>query len=154
MNEEIEYIDIIDGLLAQFQVQRDEILKMVGELEVIKGKIDQLIPNQLDKRYFRFFEEKVKAVTGFFNILLEMRKEITKTLKDEIELRRKVKIHEDDFDPEKDLDLHSIASKIERLNKKKVKAKEDIAKKMEHNIDPDEPLIKDLEIPGITAPLS
>jgi hypothetical protein len=54
MTEETQYEDIIDGLLSQFQVQRDEILKMVGELEVIKGKIDQLIPNQLDKRYFRF----------------------------------------------------------------------------------------------------
>ena len=106
METENQYEDIIDGLLSQFQVQRNEILKMIAELELIKGKIDQLIPNQLDKRYFRFFEEKVKAVTGFFNILLEMRKEITKTLKDEIELRRKVKIHEDDFDPEKDLDLH------------------------------------------------
>lgn len=153
MSEENQYEDIIDGLLCQFQVQRDEILKMISELETIKGKIDALIPNTLDKRYFRFFEEKVKAVTGFFNILLEMRKEITKTLKDEIELRRKVKIHDDDFDPEKDLDLNTIAKSIDKLNKKRDKVKECIDKNLEHNNE--EEVIEDgIEIPGINAPIS
>jgi hypothetical protein len=82
-----------------------------------------------------------------------MRKEITKTLKDEIELRRKVKIHDDDFDPEKDLDLNTIAKSIDKLNKKRDKVKECIDKNLEHNIE-EEAIEDGIEIPGINAPIS
>ena len=157
MVDEVEdklYEDKIDSLLTQFEEQRNEIKKMIEELEVIKGKIDRLIPNDLDKRYFRFFEEKVKAVTGFFNILLEMRKEITKTLKDEIELRRKVKIHDDDFDPAQDLDLRDLAKKVEAFNKEKGKTEQKIDKVTEKEAkNSDEPVIEEIEIPGVNTPL-
>jgi hypothetical protein len=154
VEEEKLYEEKIDTLLSQFEEQRNEIKSMIQELETIKGKIDVLIPNTLDKRYFRFFEEKVKAVTGFFNILLEMRKEITKTLKDEIELRRKVKIHDDDFDPEKDIDLRDIAKKIEKLNKEKEKTEQTIEKTTKKkDVNVDEPVIEEIDIPGINTPL-
>jgi len=152
--EELLYEEKIDNLLSQFEGQRNEIKKMIDELETIKGKIDQLIPNTLDKRYFRFFEEKVKAVTAFFNILLEMRKEITKTIKDEIELRRKVKIQDDDFDPEKDLDLRDLAKRIDVINKEKVKTKQKVNEVIEKS-EPvqGEPIIEEIEIPGVNVPL-
>lgn len=154
MTEE-QYLDErIGGLLEQFEEQRTEIKKMITELEIIKGKIDQLIPTNLDKRYFRFFEDKVKAVTGFFNILLEMRKEITKNLKDEIELRRKVTL-EDDFDPETDLDLRKIANSISEMNDKKQEMKEkiEVIKKKDDSVN-DDPVIEEIEIPGVNTPLS
>lgn len=153
MNNETYLDERIGGLLEQFEEQRAEIKKMIAELETIKGKIDQLIPTNLDKRYFRFFEDKVKAVTGFFNILLEMRKEITKNLKDEIELRRKVTL-EDDFDPETDLDLRKIANTISEMNDEKEKLKGKVKKIEEKTESQDDPLIEEIEIPGINTPLS
>ena len=53
-----------------------------------------------------------------------MRKEITKSLKDEIEIRRKLTGGiDEDFD---NIDIHKLASKIEKLNKTKDKLKEKV----------------------------
>jgi len=99
-------------------------LYMIVDLELIKNKIDKLFPESLDKRFIRFFEEKVKTATGIFNSILDMRKEITKSLKDEIEIRRKLTGGiDEDFD---NIDIHKLASKIEKLNKTKDKLKEKV----------------------------
>ena len=75
---------IISDLLSEFKEHRDAVMAMILDIEKLKAKIDSLIPDQLDSRYVRFFEEKVKTATEFFKTLLEMRKEIQKSLKDEI----------------------------------------------------------------------
>lgn len=113
--------EIIQNLLDEFQTQRDALKKMIVDLDLIKKNIDKLFPESLDKRYARFFEEKVKTATGMFNILLDIRKEITKNLKDEIEIRTKLdkKIENEDF--ESMFNIRDLASKVESLNKKKNK---------------------------------
>ena len=78
--------EIINDLLLEFQEHRDSIREMINDLEEIKANVDRLIPKKLDARYARFFEEKVKSVTELFKTLLEMRKEIQKSLKEEIDL--------------------------------------------------------------------
>lgn len=146
-----EYIDKqtqkIEELLLEFESHRNEIKKMIEELEDIREKIDTLIPTSMDKRYIRFFEEKVKSMTSFFNSLLEMRKEIAKSVKDEIEVRRKLSKSEDKiFDVEELLDVRSFANKVEKFKDEtinfKKKRQEKLSKKV---IDPD------IEIPGLTG---
>lgn len=112
---------LLDKLLDEFEEQRIEIKAMISDLERLRGKIDLLLPEQLDARFMRFFEEKVKTLTSFFSILLDMRKEITKNLKEEIELRRKFKDEGELGGIEEYLDIRHFASKVEDFRRKKAK---------------------------------
>jgi len=109
--------EIIDQLLDQFSQHRDAILNMISDLETIKEKVDTIIPDTMDRRYTRYFEEKVKSVTDFFSTMLDMRKEITKSLKDEIELRRKIVIKEGSIALDELIDVRSMADKVEQFQK-------------------------------------
>ena len=108
---------IIDELLDQFAQHRQAILQMISDLETIKAKVDTIIPDTMDRRYTRYFEEKVKSVTDFFSTMLDMRKEITKSLKDEIELRRKIVIKEGSIALDELIDVRSMAKKVEKFQK-------------------------------------
>ncbi len=116
--------DIIFELLTEFRSHRDAIMVMINDLEVIKQDIDRLIPKKLDARYARFFEEKIKSVTELFKTLLEMRKEIQKSLKEEIDIRRKVNVVDDERDIEKIIDIRQLADRVETF--------QDDRKKMRH----------------------
>jgi len=115
---------IISGLLKEFKEQRESLAEMIKDLEELKSRIYRLFPEQLDKRYVRFFEEKVKAATGLFNALLDIRKEINKSLKDEIDLRRKIS-GKDDEEIEKILNIRAIAEKVEKIQKDQKKMEEE-----------------------------
>jgi hypothetical protein len=109
---------IVESLLAEFKSQRDEVIKMIIDLEKFKVKIDKLLPDNLDARYIRFFEEKVKSATELFRTILEMRKEIQKSLKDEIDLRRKIDIEDSGVGIEETIDIRKIADRVEEYKKK------------------------------------
>lgn len=109
---------IVESLLAEFKSQRDEVIKMIVDLEKFKVKIDKLLPDNLDARYIRFFEEKVKSATELFRTILEMRKEIQKSLKDEIDLRRKIDIEDSGVGIEETIDIRKIADRVEEYKKK------------------------------------
>jgi len=101
---------------------------MVVDVEKLKKDIDKLFPEKLNARYAKFFEDKVKTAVAMFNTLLDIRKELIKTTKDEIEIRRKVAGKGDLNDL---IDVRSLAKKIEKfdktnniLKKKKDKIKE------------------------------
>lgn len=145
----MEHLPIIEKLILQFEDQRKAILQMIDQLEDIKKKIDVLIPDTLDKRYIRFFEEKVKTITNLFTTLLEMRKEISKNLKEEIEIRRKIVMKEDNFDFESSIDVRKIAEKIEQFKHKRDVVKEKLEKSIEKSMTKE-----DIEIPGINVPLN
>jgi len=108
----------VEALLNEFAEHRDEIKKMIVEVDDLRQDIDKLIPKKLDVRYVRFFEEKVKSMTGFFSALLDMRKEIIKSIKDEIELRRKLGAGDASIDVEGAIDIRSVANKVEEFQKK------------------------------------
>ena len=134
----------IEKLLAEFETHRSAIKNMITDLETIRAKIDKLIPEQLDARYMRFFEEKVKSITGLFNSLLEMRKEIAKSIKDEIEIRRKIKDKSGELDLEDLLDVRGMAKKVDKFKDDTKKMKEErLSKTKEQTID------ESIEIPGI-----
>lgn len=113
--------EIYDGLIKEFMSQRNAIKEMITDLERIKSKIDSLFPVQLDKRYMRFFEEKIKSTTELFKVILDMRKEIIKNTKDEFELRRKLNSSDDPSDIDGIFDIKKIAERVERLRKEKEK---------------------------------
>ncbi len=116
--------EIISNLLVEFKQHRDAVMQMITDIEILKDKIDKLIPDSLDSRYVRFFEEKVKTVTEFFKALLDMRKEIQKSLKDEIDIRRKINVADKETDIEKIINIREIAEKVEVFKQKKDKMKE------------------------------
>jgi hypothetical protein len=136
----------INALLGEYDNHRLEIKSMIEYLEKIKVRIDTLIPDKLDARYVRFFEEKVKSITGLFNTLLEMRKEIAKSIKDEIEIRRRIKNAEEMIDIEDVLDIRSMAKKIDEFKDQKNKLQEERIKNNEK-----QPMEDGIEIPGINV---
>lgn len=125
----------VTALLDEFAAHRDEIKRMIDEVDELRQDIDRLIPKKLDARYQRFFEEKVKSMTGFFSTLLDMRKEIIKSIKDEIELRRKLGATEDSINVEDAIDIRSVANKIAEFQKKADTLKEKRLKKAQRETD-------------------
>jgi hypothetical protein len=139
-----------DQLLKEFKKQRDEIIKMVEEMEILKANISKLFPERMDSRYSHLFEEKVKTMSAFFNVLLDMRKEIIKSLKDEFELRKKVDTGElKEEELEGILDIRKITDKINTFNKKRNKLQKERMDAVE-DVDLEKEGIK---IPGINAPV-
>lgn len=110
---------IINELLQEFKTHRASIMSMINDLEALKANVDRLFPEKLDARYMRFFEEKIKSATELFKTLLEMRKEIQKSLKEEIDLRRKVDLEGDDVDVEKSIDIRGLAEKVQNFQDKR-----------------------------------
>ena len=149
MNEDEEFKDEqqerINFLLAEYDEHRLAIKDMIEDLEKIRVKIDSLIPERLDARHMRFFEEKVKSITGLFNSLLEMRKEIAKSVKDEIEIRRRIKTDDDLIDVEDMLDIRSMAEKVDKFKEEALKHKNRRLKVIDQQT-----IDADIIIPGLT----
>lgn len=148
MDEDVlkdEQQERIEFLLKEYDDHRDAIKSMIVDLEKIRVRIDTLIPDSLDQRYMRFFEEKVKSITGLFNSLLEMRKEIAKSVKDEIEIRRRVKSDEDQIDIEDMLDVRSMAIKIDKFREETQKVQKGRLKVIK-----DQMVDEEIEIPGLS----
>jgi hypothetical protein len=111
--------DKIERLLEEFAEHRQAIKVMIEDLDKIREKIDTILPESLDKRFKFFFEEKVKTITSFYSSLLEMRKEITKSIKDEVELRRKIQFKDREINLEDVIDISKYADKITQMQKKR-----------------------------------
>jgi len=133
-----------EELLKEFYEHREAIKNMIKDLEQLKVRIDTLFPATLDARYIRFFEEKVKTITSLFNSLLEMRKEIAKNVKEEIEIRSKMTEGSPEEEIEKYLDVRKMADKIEEFRRNAECASQDLEK-----ISTDIP--EGVKIPGVNA---
>ena len=134
----------VEHLLEEFNDHRVAIKEMIDELNVIKKNIDRLIPASLDARYIRFFEEKVKSITNLFNSLLDMRKEIVKSVREEIDLRRKLDVGDGNYDLENIIDIRKVAEKVEDFKAEQRKFKDKIEK---HELED----YTDIEIPGVNT---
>lgn len=134
----------VEGLLKEFEDHRVAIKEMIGELDVIKKNIDRLIPTSLDARYVRFFEEKVKSITNLFNSLLEMRKEIVKSVREEIDLRRKLETKGGIEEIEDIIDIRKVAKRVESFKVKQQEFKDKIERKELEEYE-------DIEIPGVNT---
>jgi hypothetical protein len=136
-------INKIEELLEEFVVHRNAIKEMITNLEEIKAKVDKVIPSNLDARHIRFFEEKVKSVTALFNALLEMRKEIARCVREEIEIRRKMDKGEKEFALDEIFDIREFAEKVDEFSKKSKKIRANTIKKIPQTYE-------GVELPGIT----
>ena len=116
---------IIQELLEDFSVQRKALLQMVEDVEKLKVNIDKLFPETMNARYAKLFEEKIKTAVSMFNVLLDIRKELLKTTKDEIDIRRKVT---GKGDLNELINVRDIAKKIEQFDNKKEKLNKKISK--------------------------
>lgn len=136
---------IVENLLKEFRSQRTEIKEMVVEIDKLRIQVNQLFPDTIDARTRKFLEDKVKTMVGFYNVLLDMRKEISKSVKDELELRRKMGGDELDFDDiDELLDIRSLSKKVEQFQEKK--------EKLQNKRLADHKGIKELEEKGIDVP--
>lgn len=105
----------VDSLLREYEDQRVALKLMIDELEKIKVKIDTILPERLDNRFKYIFEEKIKTISALFQIVLDVRKEILKSIRDEVEVRTKVNLGED---VEESLeDIRGLAKRVEKLQK-------------------------------------
>lgn len=112
----------VEQLLADFSVQRNAIQNMIDEVEALRSQVSQLFPDTIDARTRKFLEEKVKTMVGFYNVLLDMRKEISKSIKDEMDMRRRITDEELDLDDvDSLLDIGSLAKKVEKFQDQKIK---------------------------------
>jgi hypothetical protein len=141
--QQIQIDEQVQDLLSEFKVQRDEIKDMVEEIEKLRSQVALLFPESVDARTRKFLEDKVKTMVGFYNVLLDMRKEISKSVKDEMEMRRR--LTSEDFDPEDIdtlLDIADLSKKVEKfaeqktnLQNKRIKAHKGISELEEKGID-------------------
>jgi len=133
----------VEVLLKEFDDHRKAIKGMIGDLEALKEHVDRILPTNLEARYIRFFEEKIKTITSLFNALLEMRKEIARSVKEEIEIRRKLERGDSEYDLEDVFNVREFADKIDDFKQVQRKLRD----KVEHK---DLSEYKDINIPGIT----
>lgn len=145
----MELTGIVQTLLNEFEIQRNEIKDMVVEIEKMRQQVALLFPDVIDMRTRKFLEDKIKAMVGFYNVLLDMRKEISKSVKDELEFRRR--ITDDDFDPENIdelLDISELSRKVEKFQQQKDTIKHT---RMKNSKGMDELEEKGIEVPGLDA---
>ena len=107
--------EITEALLKEYEDQRLALKLMISDLEKIKAKVDTILPDRLDNRLVRFFEEKIKTITALFQTVLDVRKEILKSVKDEVEIRTKVTLG-DEIEESLE-DIRGLAKKVEKLQK-------------------------------------
>lgn len=115
--------DIYDDLIKEFSDGRKKIYEMLEELDNISKNVKELFPDKFDSRYRMIFQERVKAVTELFKACLDMRKEISKNIKEEFELRKKIGPSDSIDGLEELLNISSMAEKIEDFQKTLIKTK-------------------------------
>jgi len=113
----------MDELLSKLGTSRDKLEEYVTDLEDLKGKIESIFPTDMKNYRNKWaLDEKVKTTSQFFDSLLRIRQEINRTLKDEVEIRRKLVNREGDEVAEED--VRALAEAINQTLKKEKKEKE------------------------------
>jgi len=99
----------LDKLIEDYQNNRKKIFKMIEKLEEHLDIVDSEMKSA--KKNFRtsnyVFDTKLKMITEYFKLILDMRKEISKSIKDEFVLRRQLGDGEEDID-----DIHRFLKKL------------------------------------------
>ena len=115
MAEQVEnLIDDIEKLLKELSTSREELKKYITDVDILRNKISEMFPQNMDFRNRYVLDDKIKTMSSFYGILLNIRQEINKTIKEEIELRRKLKPGGDNTIT----DIRQLAEMIENHNKK------------------------------------
>jgi len=117
-NESINFKDPKVGeLLEKFSKSREELSKYMTDVDTIRQKVDQIFPTNQDFRNKWALEEKIKAVSSFYSTLLNIRQEFNKTIKEEIDIRRK--ISDNNEGGEEGFNIRDLAKLVEDSQKEK-----------------------------------
>jgi len=142
--------DKFQSLLEEFTKVRDSIYKMIEDVEVISANVKDLFPEKFDARYRMIFQERVKATTEIFKTLLDMKKEITKNIKDEIDIRRKIQSGDKFEQIEELINMSDMMDKIEEFESKIKKTVKKTKTKPKKVVEAAEELnLKNIDIPSI-----
>lgn len=91
MPKQTEQDPKINELLISLSDSRDEITKDINTVNSIKDKVIESFPDDdTSYRNRMVLDDKLKVTSSFFSTLLSLRQEYNRTIKDEIELRRKI----------------------------------------------------------------
>jgi len=129
--------DNLNNLVEEFVEQRKALKEMILDLEQVKSKINKLFPESLDKRYINFFEEKMKSLSSLFGTILDVRKEIMKSVKTEFELRKILQEVDEKDTILDDIDMDEIEqtiSKLKQTHEKQKKEREHLRHKGESHV--------------------
>jgi hypothetical protein len=125
-NQEVQTNQKIEDLLVQLSDSRNALSLYMVDVDSLRKKVDGIFPtNTADFRNKFVLEEKIKAASSFYSTLLNIRQEYNKTIKEEIEIRRKIINKEDD---ESSIDVRAIANMVEDHQKKNKEMGVDIIK--------------------------
>lgn len=116
-NLEQSYDPVIDNLLKEYSDSRKELSRYMESVDGLREKVNSIFPETTDFRNRFVLEEKIKAASSFFSTLLNIRQEYNKSIKEEIELRRKLFTLTQEEDLNED-DIRDIADMIEEHVKK------------------------------------
>jgi len=106
----------IEELLSQLSESRTKLSEYMADVDTIRKKVDSIFPTSQDFRNRFVLEEKIKAASSFYSTLLNIRQEFNKTLKEEIEIRRKLESKEVGED---EVDVRAVADQVEQMMKEK-----------------------------------
>jgi len=107
-----------EKLLNEFTKSREELKKMLSDVEECKKSVlkDVSTSNDYRNKYAR--EERLKTLSTFFQNELQIRQEYNRSLLSEIEMRRKLDMNGDD---DNEVDIRAIMKQLASFNKKEEK---------------------------------
>jgi len=117
----------IQELISEFKEQRDSLKKLINDIESLKSSVDKMFPSKIDFRYKQFFEEKIKTAVSLFATILNIRQEINKSLKMEIELRNKIILGNEE---KSNIDINDIREAVKKLGD--IKINKELKKRLEN----------------------
>ena len=123
------------SLIKEIESSRTTLLTYVSDVESLLNKISSLFPVNLDFRNKHVLEDKLKVSSSFYTTLLNLRQEIHKSLKDEIELRRKT----DEKKRGEEIDIRALADAVEKKLTSEIVAPPKLSPDL-NIVDSDEPL--------------
>lgn len=105
-------------LISEIRANRDGLKNMLNEINELKSKINDILPKDKDFRNRHLIDEKVKIISSVVELELKVRDKIDSSVKNEFEIRRKIREDEKSDSDEITLDeIARIAKAIELRNK-------------------------------------
>ena len=105
-----------DKLLDEFTKSREDLKKMLSDVEECKQSVLKDVSSSSDYRNKYAREERLKTLSTFFQNELQIRQEYNRSLLSEIEVRRKLDMNNQDED---EVDIRAIMKQIAAFNKSK-----------------------------------
>jgi hypothetical protein len=101
----------IDSLIIELEKNRVNIRQKLTDLEGINSQVQKVFPSTLDYRNKFLVDDKVKIVTGFYSTLLNYIQELNRSIKEEIEIRRKNITGDEET---KDQDIRNLVKQLKK----------------------------------------